>query len=131
MIEYDQNTAVKTCVICPIVAGEKQSLSAESRLEEAKGLALAINLDIIYAEIVNLKELKPAMYFSKGFTERVRPIIEANEIELMVVDTRLSPIQQRNLERELKLKVIDRTALILEIFGERAQTKEGTLQVYR
>ena len=129
MIEYDQNTSVKTCVICPIVAGEKQSLSAESRLEEAKGLALAINLDIIYAEIVNLKELKPAMYFSKGFTERVRPIIEANEIELMVVDTRLSPIQQRNLERELKLKVIDRTALILEIFGERAQTKEGSLQV--
>ncbi|MBR1825532.1 MAG: GTPase HflX [Alphaproteobacteria bacterium] len=129
MIEYNQNTKIKACVICPIVSGKEQSLSAESRLEEANGLALAINLDIVHSEIVRLKELKPAMYFSRGFTERLRPIIEENAIELMVVDTLLSPIQQRNLERELKLKVIDRTALILEIFGERAQTKEGALQV--
>ncbi len=129
MIEYQQNPTVKTCVICPIVAGEAQSLSAESRLEEAKGLAAAVNLDIAYAEIINLKELKPATYFSRGFIERLKPIITDGEIELMVVDTRLSPIQQRNLEREFQLKVIDRTALILEIFGERAQTKEGALQV--
>ena len=129
MIEYDTNAQIKACVICPIVAGKEQSLSAESRLEEAKGLALAINLNIAYTEIVKLKELKPATYFSRGFCERLHPIIEANEIELMVVDTLLSPIQQRNLERELKIKVIDRTALILEIFGERAQTKEGALQV--
>ena len=104
-------------------------LSEDSRLEEAKGLAAAINLDIVYAETVHLKEIKPAMFFSRGFTERMRPIVAENQIELMVVDTLLSPIQQRNLERELNLKVIDRTALILEIFGERAQTKEGTLQV--
>ncbi|MBR3676884.1 MAG: GTPase HflX [Alphaproteobacteria bacterium] len=104
-------------------------LSEDSRLEEAKGLAAAINLDIIYAETVHLKEIKPAMFFSRGFTERLRPIVAEQQIELMVVDTLLSPIQQRNLERELNLKVIDRTALILEIFGERAQTKEGTLQV--
>ncbi len=129
MIEYQQNPTCKTCVICPIVAGERQSLSPESRLEEAKGLTQAINLDIAYSEIINLKELKPATYFSHGFIERMQPIIAEQNIELMVVDTRLSPIQQRNLERELKLKVIDRTALILEIFGERAQTKEGALQV--
>ncbi len=129
MIEYQQNPTCKTCVICPIVAGERQSLSPESRLEEAKGLTQAINLDIAYSEIINLKELKPATYFSHGFIERMQPIIAEQNIELMVVDTRLSPIQQRNLERGLKLKVIDRTALILEIFGERAQTKEGALQV--
>ncbi len=129
MIEYQQNPVCKTCVICPIVAGETLSLSPESRLEEAKGLAQAIKLDIAYSEIVNLKELKPATYFSRGFIERMQPIIAEQNIDLMVVDTRLSPIQQRNLERELKLKVIDRTALILEIFGERAQTKEGALQV--
>ena len=129
MIEYNQNAQIKACVICPIVFGKEQSLSAESRLKEANGLARAINLDIAYNEIIRLKELKPAMYFSRGFTERLRSIIEEKQIELMVVDTLLSPIQQRNLERELKLKVIDRTALILEIFGERAQTKEGALQV--
>lgn len=129
MIEYQKNPTCKTCVICPIVAGETLSLSSESRLEEAKGLAQAINLDIAYSEIINLKELKPATYFSRGFIERMQPIIAEQNIDLMVVDTRLSPIQQRNLERELKLKVIDRTALILEIFGERAQTKEGALQV--
>lgn len=129
MIEYQQNTTVKTCVICPVIAGKPMRLSEDSRLEEAKGLAAAINLDIIYAETVHLKEIKPAMFFSRGFTERLRPIVAEQQIELMVVDTLLSPIQQRNLERELNLKVIDRTALILEIFGERAQTKEGTLQV--
>ncbi|MBQ9271570.1 MAG: GTPase HflX [Alphaproteobacteria bacterium] len=129
MIEFNQNARIKTCVICPIISGKEQSLSAESRLQEAIGLALAINLDIVYSEIVKLKELRPATYFSRGFTERLRPIIEEKAIELMVVDTLLTPIQQRNLEREFKLKVIDRTALILEIFGERAQTKEGSLQV--
>lgn len=129
MIEYQQNTTVKTCVICPVIVGKPMRLSEDSRLEEAKGLAAAINLDIVYAETVHLKEIKPAMFFSRGFTERMRPIVAEKQIELMVVDTLLSPIQQRNLERELNLKVIDRTALILEIFGERAQTREGTLQV--
>lgn len=129
MIEYNLDTAIKTCVICPIIAGIKYNLSEESRLEEAKGLATAIRLDVVYSEITHLKELKPATYFSRGFIERIQEIIDSNEIELMVVDTRLSPIQQRNLEKELQIKIIDRTALILEIFGERAQTKEGSLQV--
>ncbi|MDO4162544.1 MAG: GTPase HflX [Pseudomonadota bacterium] len=109
--------------------GQPSALSAESRLAEAEGLALAIRLNVVCKEILKIREIKPSAYFSKGFLERFKPVIAEKEIDLLIVDTRLSPIQQRNLERELKLKVIDRTALILEIFGERAQTKEGALQV--
>ncbi len=129
MIEVQQNKHFNAAVVCPEVFGEPTSLSPESRLAEAEGLALAIRLNVVYKESLNIKEIKPSAYFSKGFLERLKPIIAANDIDLLIVDTRLSPIQQRNLERELKLKVIDRTALILEIFGERAQTREGTLQV--
>jgi len=129
VIEVQQNKQYNACVICPISMGEVSSLSEESRLQEIIGLARAINLNVVYNEIIRLKEIKPAMYFSKGFSERLQPILENAEVDLMVVDTRLTPIQQRNLERELKIKVIDRTALILEIFGERANTKEGALQV--
>ncbi len=116
-------------MICPEVFGVPSSLSSESRLIEAEGLASAICLNVVYKESLKLKEIKPSTYFSKGFLERFKPLIAEKNIELLIVDTRLSPIQQRNLERELKLKVIDRTALILEIFGERAQTREGALQV--
>lgn len=129
MIEVQQNIAVKTGVICPLVGDWQQMLSAESRLNEAVGLALAINLDVVHQEAAHLRELKPATYFSRGFTERWQAIIEEQQIELVVVDAKLSPIQQRNLERGWHVKVIDRTALILEIFGERAQTREGALQV--
>lgn len=129
MIEIEQNPQINACVVCPVVSGETFALSEDSRLAEIEGLALAIKLNICHKEIVRLREIKPAMFFSRGFTDRIKPVIIDNEIELMVVDGRLSPIQQRNLERELKIKVIDRTALILEIFGERAQTKEGALQV--
>lgn len=129
MIEIEQNKRINACVICPSVAGESFSLSAEGRLAEIEGLALAINLNIAYKEIVRMREIKAATYFSRGFIEKILPVIAQNEIELMVTDCRLSPIQQRNLERALKIKVIDRTALILEIFGERAKTKEGSLQV--
>lgn len=129
MIEVQQNRRFNAAVICPEVFGVPASLSPESRLAEAEGLALAIRLNVVYKEILKVKEVKPSAYFSKGFLERLKPIIAANDIDLLIVDTRLSPIQQRNLERELKLKVIDRTALILEIFGERAQTREGALQV--
>lgn len=129
MIEIEQNKQIATCIICPSIVGQRQFLSDESRLSEAVGLAFAINLDVSYTEILRMREIKPAMFFSRGFTEKIKPIIEEKGIELMVVDTRISPLQQRNLEKELKIKVIDRTALILEIFGERAQTKEGALQV--
>ncbi|MBP5353420.1 MAG: GTPase HflX [Alphaproteobacteria bacterium] len=129
MIEVEPNRVINACVIYPVIYNGGVVLSEDSRLEEACGLARAINLNVVHAESVRVKEVKPSMYFSRGFTERIAAEIAAKAIELMVVDTKLTPIQQRNLERELKIKVIDRTALILEIFGERAQTKEGALQV--
>ncbi len=129
MIEVQQNRRFNAAVVCPEVYGVPASLSPESRLAEAEGLALAIRLNVVYKESLKIKEVKPSAYFSKGFLERLKPIIAEKDVDLLIVDTRLSPIQQRNLERELKLKVIDRTALILEIFGERAQTREGALQV--
>lgn len=128
-IEINQNYQVRTAVIFPNVVSDSVALSSETRLEEASGLARAINLNVVYSEIVKLREIKPAAYFSRGFIDRIKPIIEAEEIELMIIDTVISPIQQRNLEKALRIKVIDRTALILEIFGERAKTKEGKLQV--
>ncbi|GAA0590571.1 GTPase HflX [Paenochrobactrum glaciei] len=103
--------------------------SSEARLEEACGLARAIDLEIIMAEIVNVSQPRPATLLGTGRVETIAEAIEEQEIELVIVDHALTPVQQRNLEREWKVKVIDRTGLILEIFGRRAQTKEGVLQV--
>ena len=103
--------------------------SPEARLDEAMGLAVAINIDLIGGELVPLRNIKPSTYMGQGKLDEVSEIIEDQEIDVLVFDCELSPIQQRNLERELKVKVIDRTALILEIFGDRASTKEGELQV--
>lgn len=129
MIEVISDCKINAAVICPNVSGSVCGLSEQSRLDEAIGLAMAINLDVVYSEIVNLKEIKPATYISRGVIERLKSIVNDKNVELLVVDCKLSPVQQRNLEKELNIKVIDRTALILEIFGERAQTMEGTLQV--
>jgi GTP-binding protein HflX len=101
----------------------------DARLEEAVGLARAIRLDIAGAEILRLARARPATLFGTGAVERIREQIEDEEIGLVVVDGALSPVQQRNLERNWHAKVIDRTGLILEIFGERARTHEGRLQV--
>lgn len=98
-------------------------------MAEAEGLALAIKLNVVYREIVKIKALKAGTYFSSGVLEKLKTEFSAAQVGLLVVDARLSPVQQRNLERKLEIKVIDRTALILEIFGERAQTREGALQV--
>ena len=121
--------SVKTAVIFPSVSGKEISLAPDSRLEEAVRLAEAISLNVVYSEIVKVREIKPSIFFGNGFLENLQNKIAESEIELVVVDTSLTPIQQRNLEKKLKIKVIDRTALILEIFGERANTKEGNLQV--
>ncbi|HWA48176.1 MAG TPA: GTPase HflX, partial [Dongiaceae bacterium] len=100
-----------------------------SRLQEACGLALAIDLEIAAAEVVRVSEPRPATLIGSGKVERLKQIIEEQEIALVVADTSLTPVQQRNLEQAWKCKVIDRTGLILEIFGERARTAEGKLQV--
>lgn len=131
MTEFQITTPVKAKagVIFPNLIKSEIRLSPQARLEEACGLALAINLDVVYKEIINLKEVKPSSFLGGGVIERLQPILSENEISLLIIDGSLSPIQQRNLEKRLKVKVIDRTALILEIFGERANTREGSLQV--
>jgi len=101
----------------------------DARLEEAVGLARAIDLDVIEAVAAPLGQIRPATYLGKGKVEEIAGVIAANEIGIVVMDCALSPIQQRNLEKEWKAKVLDRTGLILEIFGRRAKTREGTLQV--
>lgn len=101
----------------------------ESKLEEAKGLALAINLDIVLAQIVSLQNVIPSTFIGSGKVEELAEYVKSNNIDLVIMNESISPIQQRNLETQMKCKVIDRTALILEIFGERAQTREGVLQV--
>jgi len=103
--------------------------NAEACLEEAAGLATAIGLDVAAAEIVPVPRPKPGTLFGAGLIEHVRLLVEANEIGVAVIDATLSPVQQRNLEKAWTCKVIDRTGLILEIFGERARTREGRLQV--
>jgi GTP-binding protein HflX len=101
----------------------------EARLEEAVGLARAIDLEIADALIAPISQVRPATYLGKGKVEEVVGLIAGHDIELVVMDCALSPIQQRNLEKAWNTKVLDRTGLILEIFGRRAKTKEGSLQV--
>ena len=119
----------RALVLCPDIRGSRTEQDPDSRLEEAKGLALAIGLVVAQAEIVPVREMRPATLFGQGQIDRIAATCELEEAELVVVDGSLSAIQQRNLEQKLKRKVIDRTGLILEIFGERAATAEGRLQV--
>jgi GTP-binding protein HflX len=103
--------------------------TAEARVEEALGLARAIDLDVVEALPVPLAEPRPATLFGSGKVDELAGRIAAEHVGLAIVDGTLSPVQQRNLEKAWKAKVIDRTGLILEIFGERAHTSEGALQV--
>jgi GTP-binding protein HflX len=100
-----------------------------ARLEEAVGLARAIDLTVAEAGIVPINEVRPATYLGKGKVDEIAGLVKTHEAGLVVVDAALSPVQQRNLEKAWNAKVLDRTGLILEIFGRRARTKEGTLQV--
>jgi GTPase len=109
--------------------GETQARSLEARLEEAVGLARAIRLDVVRAEITRIARPRPGSLLGSGTVDNFREMISENEIGLVVIDGTLSPVQQRNLEKSWQAKVIDRTGLILEIFGARARTHEGRLQV--
>ena len=102
---------------------------AEARLDEAAGLAEAIGVDVVERLAFKLRQPKPATLFGSGQVESIATAARMAEAELVIVDAALTPIQQRNLEKALDAKVIDRTGLILEIFGERAATAEGRLQV--
>jgi GTP-binding protein HflX len=101
----------------------------EDRLAEAEGLARAIDLDVRRSMIVPLHALRPATLFGKGKVEEIGALAETESAGLVVIDHAVSPIQQRNLEKAWNAKVLDRTGLILEIFGARAATREGRLQV--
>ncbi|PZW51067.1 GTP-binding protein HflX [Humitalea rosea] len=102
---------------------------ADARLAEAVGLAASIGVAIVHTAIYPLRLRRPSTLMGEGQVEMVRKAIEAQGVTIAVVDAALSPVQQRNLEKAWGCKVIDRTGLILEIFGERARTREGALQV--
>lgn len=119
----------RAVVVCPDIRGVRYDLDAAGRLEEAEGLALAIGVVIADSFIIPVRERRPGTLFGAGQVDNIAIACEQGEAELVVIDGALTPIQQRNLEEKLKRKVIDRTGLILEIFGERAATAEGRLQV--
>ena len=122
--------ATVAAVVCPVASGPRGEVrDREARLAEAVGLARAIDLDVRLAEAVPLRRPTPATLLGKGVVERIGEAVESAEIGLVIVDDRLTPVQQRNLEKAWQTKVIDRTGLILEIFGARARTHEGRLQV--
>ena len=102
---------------------------SEARLEEAAGLALAIGIDVQARASFRIRQMKPATLFGSGQVDQIAALVTEHEAELVVVDNALTPVQQSNLEKGTGAKVIDRTGLILEIFGERAATNEGRLQV--
>jgi GTP-binding protein HflX len=109
--------------------GGQGSRDADARLEEAAGLAGAIGLDVAEKLQFRIRSPRPATLFGSGQVEAIGRAVEEAEAELLVVDAPITPIQQKNLETAVKAKVIDRTGLILEIFGERAATSEGRQQV--
>jgi GTP-binding protein HflX len=120
---------VRTLILCPNLRSEHAIRTKDGRLEEARGLAAAIHVDIVDAWIVELREITPATLFGRGKVEQIADAVKENNVALVVVDYTLTPGQQRELEKALQAKVIDRTGLILEIFGDRARTHEGRLQV--
>ncbi|MBY5465391.1 GTPase HflX [Rhizobium leguminosarum] len=128
---------MRATVVVPVLksrsrGGQSESASTrtpESRLEEATGLAQAIDLDVVNGQIVPVNDPRPATLLGTGKIEEIKALLDERDSGLVIVDHPLTPVQQRNLEKEWNAKVIDRTGLILEIFGRRASTKEGTLQV--
>src|SRR5437016_9647074 len=108
---------------------EDAGRSQAARLDEAVGLARAIDLDVVEAGIAQVSAIRPATYLGKGKVDEIAGIIKSQEIGVVVMDCAVSPVQQRNLEKAWNAKVLDRTGLILEIFGRRARTREGALQV--
>ena len=116
-------------LVVPELPREAARRSAEARLEEAEGLAEAIGIVVAAERAFRVRTVRPATLLGKGQVEEVAELAKAHEAGLLIVDAPLTPVQQKNLEDEAGTKVIDRTGLILEIFGERAATAEGQLQV--
>jgi GTP-binding protein HflX len=125
------STAVRAAVLLPWDRSDRSDngRAADARLAEAVGLASAISLDIVHSTVIPLRARRPSTLFGSGQVEAIGAAISAESVAVAIVDAELSPVQQRNLERAWTCKVIDRTGLILDIFGERAVTSEGALQV--
>jgi GTP-binding protein HflX len=119
----------RTLVVHPYMKGGQDSRDPDAHLDEAVGLAQAIALLVVSKESVALSKFRPSTLLGEGTVERLKGVIEQEDVALAVIDGTLSPIQQRNLEKAWDCKVIDRTGLILDIFGARARTREGSLQV--
>jgi len=116
-------------LVVPDVRGLPSSHAIEARKAEFEGLAGAIEVNVVFSEIVKVREIKPATFIGGGHVEELSQRVKAEKLDVLLVDAALHPIQQRNLEKETGAKVLDRTGLILEIFGDRAATREGVLQV--
>jgi GTP-binding protein HflX len=125
-------TGARAMVIVPML-GTPQPAAAlrdgPARLAEAVGLTRAIQLDVVHADVLRLRSASVSHLLGRGQIERLAGLIAALDVEVVIIDGPVTPVQQRNLEKAFKAKLIDRTGLILEIFGERASTAEGTLQV--
>lgn len=124
--DQDPDTAY---IIQPVDKDRPSARALEDIIEEAEGLARAIELNVIQTRVVKYSKIDAGKFFGKGIREEIADDIEQAEPSIVIVNCTLSPVQQRNLEKEWNAKIIDRTGLILEIFGARAQTKEGRLQV--
>lgn len=116
-------------ILHPVVKNTYSMRKVDAVVEEAAGLAAAISLDVVRCEVINIPSIRSGHFFGSGQRENVADTIKEIEPDIVIVNHTLSPVQQRNLETDWGVKVIDRTGLILEIFGARAQTKEGRLQV--
>ena len=121
----------RAIVVHPYLKSDErfQLRTVGARLEEAVGLAQAIDLEVVESLPAPMSEVRPATLIGKGKVDEILAVCETTEVELVICDGQLSPVQQRNLEKAWNVKVLDRTGLILEIFGERARTAEGRLQV--
>ena len=109
--------------------GPQNERRPDARLEEAVGLARAIDLEVVQSGIVPISQIRPATYMGTGKVDEIAGLVKSLEAGIVIADCALSPVQQRNLEKAWNAKVLDRTGLILEIFGRSAHTKEGALQV--
>lgn len=125
-----ETQVTRSWVLHPDIYGAETRRGASFALEEAIALADALaELEVVGSTIVKLPRAHPGMLFGKGKIEELRLLFEASEVELVLIDGPVSPVQQRNLEKAWNVKLLDRTGLILEIFSDRARTREGVLQV--
>ena len=128
-MEHDR-VATRAWVLHPELKSEQDRRAPEHKLEEAVALAAALpDLEVVGADVVRLQRPHAGMLFGKGKIAELKDKFKAAEVELVLVDGPVTPVQQRNLEKEWKVKLLDRTGLILEIFSDRARTNEGVLQV--